>query len=94
MNKKKDFNSDSYIKIHVNKEHFDSRMEVSKLDSPDVSYYLCMSLTMVIEAVGNDSNKTLGEKLDMLNHLTEIMQKMLKYYNEFKLAGKNVVETD
>lgn len=94
MNKKEHLDCNTYIKIHVDVKNFEGKLEVNKLISSDVTFYLCQSLTMVIEAIGNDNDKTLGEKLDMLNHLTEIMQNMLKKYNEVKLSGKNAVETE
>ena len=86
-----DFKHDSLINILIKKDSLDAKIEVNNLSTHDCIYFLCQTLAIVINDLGDENSKTLGEKLDTLNTLNEIMKKMIKGFNDVKLAGKECI---
>jgi len=86
------FKHDSLINILIKKDSLDSKIEVNNLSTPDCIYFLCQTLAIVINDLGDENSKTLGEKLDTLNTLNETMKKMIKGFNDVKLAGKECIK--
>jgi hypothetical protein len=87
-----DFKHDSLINILIKKDSLDSKIEVNNLSTLDCIYFLCQTLAIVINDLGDENSKTLGEKLDTLNTLNETMKKMVKGFNDVKLAGKECIK--
>lgn len=88
---------EKYIKLNFTDDTDDTlgyKLQISGIDLGNTLIILNKALAQVIHFWGNDLDKSLGEKLDLLKEMHDLAKWDLENFTENKLKGNELVQVE
>lgn len=85
---------EKYVKLNITDDELGYKLQIKNVDLGGVIISLNKALAQVIHYWGNNLDKSLGEKLDLLNELHGLAKWNLENFTENKLKGNELLRVE
>lgn len=85
---------EKYVKLNITDDTLGYKLQISDVDLGTTLLFLNKALAQVIHFWGNDLNKSLGEKLDLLKEMYDLAKWNLENFTENKLKDNELVQLE